>query len=290
MMNVDAGCRMPDAGCRMPDAGCRMPDAGCLRTHARGVAMELGLAGRRALVTGAAGGIGRAVAVALAAEGVSVALVDRRAPDDVAADVAGRGSAHTPLAIAADVTDEAQVAASVSAVAEAFGGLDLVVGCAGISGPVGTPLTQTSLADWHAVLDVNVTGAFLLLKHALPVLQRSDAGSAVFVASDSALVAAPGMAPYCASKAALVQLVRAASVETVGVRINAVCPSIVDTPMSRGDLGLDEDGFAGMPYPVQTAADVADEVLFLCSPRARAIDAAALVSDFGYTARSNFPA
>ena len=247
--------------------------------------MELGLAGRRALVTGAAGGIGRAVAAALVAEGARVALVDRTAPDDVAAEL-GDGA----FAIAADAVDEAQVAASVSAASERLGGLDVVVGCAGISGPVGTGLTQTSLADWNAVLTVNVTGAFLLLKHALPVLQRSDAGSAVFVASDSALVAAPGMAPYCASKAALLQLVRAASVETDLVRINAVCPSIVDTPMSRGDLGIALGGFAAMPYPVQTAAEVANEILFLCSPRSRAIDAAALVSDFGYTARSNFPA
>lgn len=251
--------------------------------HEDGDPMELGLEGRSALVTGAAGGIGRAVVEALAAEGARVAALDREVTD---ASAAALGAA---LALEADVTDETQVEASVAAAVSRFGGVDLVVGCAGVSGPVGTTLDETSLADWQRVFAVNVTGAFLVLKHALPALRRSPAPAVVFVASDSALVAAPGMAPYCASKAALVQLARAVSVENPGVRVNAVCPSIVDTPMSRGDLGL-ESGFADTSYPVQTAADVAAEIAFLCSSRARAIDAAVLVSDFGYTARSGFPA
>jgi NAD(P)-dependent dehydrogenase (short-subunit alcohol dehydrogenase family) len=289
--------------------------------------MELGIAGRGALVTGAAGGIGRAVAEALAAEGARVALVDRVAPEEHAARMRAGGA--DAVAIGADVTDELQVSSAVAAAVAAFGGLHIVVGCAGISGPVGTALTDTTLADWRAVFDVNVTGSFLLLKHALPVLAatvqanavqantlqantvqfstlqantlqadavqsstlqaETEQASAVLVASDSALVVAPGMAAYCASKAAVLQLVKAASVENERVRVNAICPSIVDTPMSRGDLGLTA-GFAGVDYPVQTAAEVAAEIVFLCSPWARAVDGAALVSDFGYTARSNFPA
>lgn len=254
---------------------------------ARTGCMELGIAGRAALVTGAAGGIGRAVGAALAAEGVRVALVDRAAPEAEASRLQGTGA--DALALAADVTDDAQTAAAVAAAVARFGGLDIVVGCAGISGPVGTALVDTTAEQWQSVFAVNVLGSFLLLRHTLPVLSTSDAASVVLVASDSALVVAPGMAAYCASKAAVVQLARAASVEHATVRINAVCPSVVDTPMSRGDLGL-EGGFAGVGFPVQTAAEVADEILFLSSPRARAIDAAALVSDFGYTARSNFPA
>lgn len=249
--------------------------------------MDLGLGGRAALVTGAAGGIGRAVAEALAAEGARVALVDRAAPEQDAARLRATGA--EAVALAADATDEEQIAAAVTAADAAFGALDVVIGCAGVSGPVGTALVDTTRAQWEAVFAVNVTGSFLLLAHALPVLRRSDAAAVAFVASDSALVVAPGMAAYCAAKAALLQLVRAASVENPGVRVNAVCPSIVDTPMSRGDLGL-HDGFGGVAYPVQTAEEVAAELLFLCSPRARAVDAAALVSDFGYTARSNFPA
>ncbi|MFT4213934.1 MAG: SDR family oxidoreductase [Microbacterium sp.] len=250
--------------------------------------MDLGIAGRAALVTGAAGGIGTAVAEILAAEGVRLALVDRDAPESLAARLRADGA--DALALAADAADEAAVTAAVAEATARYGGLDIVVGCAGVSGPVGTDLVDTALAQWEHVFAVNVTGSFLLLRHTLPLLERA-AGCAVFVASDSAIVAAPGMAAYCASKAALVHLVRAASVEHPLVRINAVCPSIVDTPMSRGDLGIDGvDGFADAAYPVQSAAEVAAEIAFLVSPRARAVNAAALVSDFGYSARSNFPA
>ncbi|MGN6200721.1 SDR family NAD(P)-dependent oxidoreductase [Humibacter sp.] len=249
--------------------------------------MDLRLTGRRALVTGAAGGIGGAVSRALVSEGVSIALLDREAPEAIASALRDEGG-HA-VALATDAVDESQVASAVSAAAHSLGGLDLVIGCAGISGPVGTTLVDTSQDAWERVFAVNVTGAFLLLKHALPELRRGTDPAAVFVASDSALVAAGGMAAYCASKAALLQLVRAASVEEELVRITAVCPSIVDTPMSRGDLGL-TDGFHDVGYPVQTADDVAAELIFLASPRARAVDATGLVSDFGYTARSSFPA
>lgn len=248
--------------------------------------MELGMRGLRALVTGAAGGIGAAAAEALAAEGVRVALLDREAGP--LAELALRFGG---VAVVADVTDEAQVADAVAAAVSALGGLDLLIGCAGISGPVGTALRDTDVADWNRVFAVNVTGSFLVLKHAVPALAASTVAAAVFVASDSALVAAPGMAPYCASKAAVLQLARAAAVELApdGIRVNAVCPSIVDTPMSRGDLGVDA-GFAGAAYPVQTAAEVAAQLVFLCSPLARPITGTGLVSDFGYTARSGFPA
>jgi dihydroanticapsin dehydrogenase len=249
--------------------------------------MELGLRGRTALVTGAAGGIGSAAARALIAEGARVALLDRDAGSlaALARDLGDAASIH-----AVDVTDEHRVASAVADAVERWGGLDVVIGCAGISGPVGTPLAETSVADWDAVFSVNARGPFLVLRAAIPALRRSDAASVVLVASDSALVAAAGMAPYCASKAAVLHLARAASVELAedGIRVNAVCPSIVDTPMSRGDLEVDD--FAGAAYPVQTAAEVAAQLVFLASPVSRPVNGASLVSDFGYTARSNFPA
>jgi len=249
--------------------------------------MELGLRGRTALVTGAAGGIGSAAARALIAEGARVALLDRDAGSlaALARDLGDAASIH-----AVDVTDEHRVASAVADAVERWGGLDVVIGCAGISGPVGTPLAETSLADWDAVFSVNARGPFLVLRAAIPALRRSDAASVVLVASDSALVAAAGMAPYCASKAAVLHLARAASVELAedGIRVNAVCPSIVDTPMSRGDLEVDD--FAVAAYPVQSAAEVAAQLVFLASPVSRPVNGASLVSDFGYTARSNFPA
>lgn len=248
--------------------------------------MELQLQGRTALVTGAAGGIGRAVAQALAAEGVRVALLDRSA--EGLAETAASCPGSVP--VVADVTDEAAVGAAVSDAVAALGVLHTVVCCAGISGPVGSGIEGISLAEWQAVFAVNVTGAFLVLRAALPALREAPAASVVLVASDSAFVASAGMAPYCASKAALVQFGRALSVDLAGddVRVTTVSPSIVDTPMSRGDLG--DAAFAAPAFPVQTAEEIAAHVTYLASPRARAVNGSGILSDFGYSARSGFPA
>lgn len=248
--------------------------------------MDLQLTGTTALVTGAASGIGRATALALAAEGVRVALLDRDA--DALAETA-RGCGDAVIRVV-DVTDEAQVAVAVSTSVAELGGVDAVVCCAGISGPVGSSIEEISLLEWNAVFAVNVTGTFLVLAKVLPALRASASASVVLLASDSAFVSSPGMAPYCASKAALVQLGRSLSVDLAGtgIRVNTVAPSIVDTPMSRGDLGA--EAFVAPPFEVQTPEDVASHVLYLVSPRSRAINGTTVLSDFGYSARSGFPA
>lgn len=248
--------------------------------------MDLQLHETTALITGAASGIGRATALALAAEGVRVALLDR---EGAGLQEVARGCADA-VVLVADVTDESQVQAAVHAGVTALGRLDAVVCCAGVSGPVGTPIEETTLDSWNRVLAVNVTGPFLVLKHALPALREADAASVVLLASDSALVASPGMVPYCTSKAAVVHLGRALSVDLADtrIRVNTVAPSIVDTPMSRGDLG--DAAFDEPFFPVQSAAEVAAHVAYLVSPRARAINGTTVLSDFGYTARSGFPA
>ncbi|WP_340682274.1 SDR family oxidoreductase [Amycolatopsis coloradensis] len=239
--------------------------------------MGLDLAGKAVLVTGAASGIGLACVQAFLAEGARVGALDR-APVPTLADGL--------LALHADVTDEPSMAAAVDAVASRFGGLDVVVGCAGISGPVGTPVTETSAADFAALMAINVTGQFLLVKHAAPWLTASG-GSVVLLASDSAFTSAPGMVPYCASKGAVVAMTRALAVDLPGVRVNCVCPSVVDTPMARGDLGdvLDDPAF-----PVQAPEEVAWQVLHLASARSRAVNGQAVLADFGVSARSGFPA
>ncbi|PRX49365.1 dihydroanticapsin dehydrogenase [Prauserella shujinwangii] len=247
------------------------------------------LDGAVVLVTGAASGIGAAVARLAADRGATPVLLDLDGDRAQRQADALRGRAVPAMAATTDVTDETSVRSAAESALHRLGRIDVVVTCAGISGPVGTSLEQVSLADWQRVLAVNVTGAYLTLKHTLPALRRSPLGSAVLVASDSALVAAPGMVPYCAAKAAVVQLARALSVETAGqVRVNAVCPSIVDTPMSRGDLG--RTGFADAGYPVHRPEDVAEHVLYLASPRSAGIHGTALTVDFGYSARSAFPA
>ncbi|GLZ39336.1 SDR family NAD(P)-dependent oxidoreductase [Actinokineospora sp. NBRC 105648] len=237
--------------------------------------MRLELAGRAVLVTGAASGIGLACARAFLAEGARVAMLDR-VPVPVL----------DGLVVQADVTDESQVVDAIASVVARFGGLDVVVGCAGVSGPVGTPLVETSAADIAKVLAVNVTGQLLVAKHAVPHLPVG--GSIVLLASDSAFVSAPGMVPYCASKGAVVALTSALAVELDGIRVNCVCPSIVDTPMARADLGdhvIDEADF-----PVLAADEVAAHVLYLASPVSRSINGQAVLADFGVSARSGFPA
>lgn len=136
------------------------------------------------------------------------------------------------------------------------------------------------------MLAVNVTGQLLMVKHAAPWLTAAR-GSVVLLASDSAFTSAPGMVPYCASKGAVVAMTRALAVDLPGVRGNSVCPSVVDTPMSRGDLG---DVLDDPEFPVQTPEDVAAHVLYLASARSRTLDGQAVLADYGVSARSGFPA
>lgn len=270
--------------------------------------MNTGLGGRIAVVTGAASGIGRAVCAALLSEGCAVAGLDRdRAALDRAAQelatLSPDGSRLPPsddgapppaagfVPLCLDLCDESAVQAAFASLNDRFGSLDLLVSCAGVSGPVGTPLENTELREWRMVLDVNLLAPFLVLKHALPLLREGRQPAVVLLASDSAFVTAPGMAPYCASKAGLVQLGRSVAVEWAehGIRVNSLCPSVVDTPMSRADLKK-PGGFAGAGFPVQSPDQVAQQVLFLLSPHLGPVNGTTLLSDFAYSARSAFPA
>jgi NAD(P)-dependent dehydrogenase (short-subunit alcohol dehydrogenase family) len=242
--------------------------------------MDLKLTGRTALVTGGASGIGRAVVTSLFAEGVRVTVLDR-APRP--ADLPDSVRWHT-----GDVTDEDAVAAAVRDCAD----LAVAVGCAGISGPMGEEPTDISRDDFARTVEVNLTGQFLLAKHAAAAMRERGGGAIVFVASDSGFVAAPGMAAYCASKGGVLMLAKALAtdLDPYGVRVNCVAPSIVDTPMSRADLGLTEDGFDGQPFPVHRPQEIAAAVCYLVSDLARGINGTAHVLDFGGLARSTFPA
>ena len=256
--------------------------------------MDLGLAGKTVLVSGAASGIGRACALAFAREGAHLALLD--IDDDAGAalqrELAGVPGAGASRFFRADVSDEAAVSGAVRDAAAFFGGIDAVVGCAGISGPVGVGVEDLALSDFRRVMEVNVTGQFLLAKHCAPFPRASDAGAMVLLASDSSFVAVPGMVPYNASKGAVLQLTRALSVELAadGVRVNCVCPSVVDTPMARADLGETSESLNARDFPVQSPEQVANHVLYLASPASAPVNGTSLVSDFGYVARSSFPA
>ena len=202
----------------------------------------------------------------------------------------GDGSASVVVADA-DVSDEQSIAGAIDAVAHELGGLDALVLCAGIEGDVGAAVSEITSDGFREVLDVNVLGSFLPVKAALPHLRGSEAPTITLIGSDSGFVAVPGNLAYNASKGAVVQFTRALAVElydTDRIRVNSVAPSVVDTPMARRALG--DEVMDSPDFPLQSAEDVAWSVAYLSSRRARAVNGQTLLSDFGYTGRSSFPA
>lgn len=239
------------------------------------------LAGRVAFVTGGSQGIGRAIVEALAANGAAVAVcgleVDR-VDETVAAVGAAGGQA---LAVPADVTDRASIDSAVEATVQRFGRLDVLVTSAGIQryGNV----VDTDEATWDQVIAVNLKGVYLVAKAALPHLRASGHGSIVVISSVQGHVAQAGVAAYAASKGALDMLVRSMAVDEAvhGVRVNAVCPGSVDTPMLRASARRFSDGTDagvqalveqwGRSHPVGRVArpdEIAEVVAFLVSDRA----------------------
>ena len=191
-------------------------------------AMEARLAGMVAIVTGAGSGIGRATACALAAEGARVALVGRRAPHLEAVRAAIGSEA---LTFPADVSDEAQVSSLVAGVEDAWGRIDIVVNSAGVNVPA-RALEQVSGANWRQILDINLTGPFLLTRAVLPAMRRQRAGTIVNVSSMAALTVSHLSGPaYSASKAALNSFTESINLAERhnGIRACAICPGEVAT-------------------------------------------------------------
>lgn len=255
--------------------------------------VDVGLTGRRFVITGGSSGIGLAAAEALLAEEAAVGIVGRSSKRLNAALKQLRATFPEGMVVGAagDVAVEDSVKAAVEQIASELGGLDGLVGSAGIAGSYGEASDQVSAEEFLEVQRVNVVGTYLAVKAALPFLKQGADPAITIIGSDSGFVAAPGMLAYNASKGAIVQLTRALSVElheAFGIRVNSICPSIVDTPMSRDGLGV--SSFEGADFPVCAPADIAWLVVSLLSPRSRAVNGASLLADFGYHARSSFPA
>jgi NAD(P)-dependent dehydrogenase (short-subunit alcohol dehydrogenase family) len=250
--------------------------------------MDMRLRDRVVLVSGGASGIGHACVQAVVSEGGAVVIIDRNQHGQLIADDL-RAEGHAVEFVQADITEEAVVRRCIHEALGSLGQIDAVIACAGISGPVGTTATDVTVDDWDRVMAVNVRGNFLLAKHAIPVLKRSDVSSMVFLASDSALVAFEGMAPYSTSKGAVLMLTKALAVDHPEVRFNCLCPSVVDTPMSRIDLGH-PDGFADTDLPMIQTHQIAAHAVFLASPVSAPINGTSIVADHGFMARSAQPA
>lgn len=231
---------------------------------------------RTAIVTGAGSGIGRAVAERLAAEGMSVLCADLNAAA-AEATAAAIGPAARPNA--ADVTDEAAVEAMARAALEWTGRIDACVANAG--GMVEGSVTALSLADWTRALTVNATGAFLTARAVLPHLEASGAGTLVFTASTVGLAGMKGVAGYSAAKGAVVALTRAIAADYAdrGVRVNAVAPGAVRTPLSvsqfraRAADGAELEALLDQVirrYPIARwgqPEEIAEVIAFLATPR-----------------------
>ncbi|MBS0527822.1 MAG: SDR family oxidoreductase, partial [Proteobacteria bacterium] len=195
------------------------------------MADHIRLDGKIALVTGAAGVIGTATMRLLAERGARIAAVDRQEGPlkDAIKDLPASADA---LAITADVTQEDEVAGYVRAAVSKFGGIDVFYNNAGVEGDI-KPIVDYPLESFRRVLDVNVVGVFLGMKHVLPVMLRKNSGSIINTASIAGLIGSPAIAVYSASKHAVIGLTKSAAQECsgTGVRVNCVCPGLIDSRM-----------------------------------------------------------
>lgn len=245
------------------------------------------LSGKVAIVTGAAGGIGLATARRLAAEGAMVAITDLHEEEALAAAETIKGTA---IGFALDVTDEQAVIEGVRSTESRLGGVDIMVANAGIALDATAP--ETELEDWRRVIDVNLTGTFLMLKHAILAIRRHGrGGSLICHASMSGQIATNGETAYCASKAGVVGMVRSVAGDHAadGIRCNAVCPGVTETPMTAAlwrDRGtaFRAELEARHPLGLGSPEDVAAASAFLASDDARHITGTAIFVDGGYTA------
>ena len=252
------------------------------------------LDGKVAIVTGAAGVIGTATIQLLAERGARIVAVDRKQGELDAALKTLPASAEA-LAVTADVSQEDEVADYVRAAVDQFGTIDVFYNNAGIEGEI-KPITQYPLETFRKVLDVNVVGVFLGMKHLLPVMLGHNKGSIINTASIAGLVGSPHIAVYSASKHAVIGLTKTAAWECTGtnVRVNCVCPGLIDSRMLSAILDGRNPGNAPVPneriverIPARRlglASEVASIVAFLASDEASYVSGSAYTVDGGRTA------
>jgi NAD(P)-dependent dehydrogenase (short-subunit alcohol dehydrogenase family) len=252
------------------------------------------LDGKIAVVTGAAGVIGSATIRLLAERGARIVAVDRR-EQDLQTAIKDLPASADAFAVAADVTSEDEVAEYVRATVDKFGTIDVFYNNAGIEGDI-KPITEYSLESFRKVIDVNVVGVFLGMKHVLPVMLKQNKGSIINTASIAGLMGSPLIAVYSASKHAVIGLTKTAAWECTGtdVRVNCVCPGLIESRMLSTILQGRSGGNAPPPndkiverIPARRlgqGSEVASIVAFLASDEASYVSGSAYTVDGGRTA------
>jgi len=248
------------------------------------------------IVTGGTSGIGRDAAVLFAKAGAKVVVAGRREAEGEETIARVRAAGGDAVFVKTDVSKGAEVDALVQKTVEKFGRLDVAFNNAGIEGSW-SPIVEQSEDDWDRTIDINLKGVWLCLKYQIrQMLKQGGGGAIVNMASVAGLIGSAGAATYCASKHGVMGLTKAAALETArsGIRINVVCPAVIETPMGErlfGEpefkkfaLGLHPIGRFGRPM------EVAEAVVWMCSDRASFMTGQSLVLDGGFLAGPNSPA
>lgn len=249
------------------------------------------LTGKVGVVTGGSAGIGRATALALAAHGATVVVADLDVErgGQVVSEILDKGGVAS--FVRTDVSDDQSVAATMAAIVDLYGGLDLAFNNAGIEG-VPAPTAECTVDNWQRTLAVNLTGVWFCMRHEIPLMLRTGRGSIVNCASVAGLVGFTTIPAYVASKHGVVGLTKTAALEYAeqGIRVNAVCPGVIDTEMVERFTGGQPEAEAAMiaTEPVGRMGqpeEIADAVVWLCSDQSSFVTGQAIAVDGGFVAR-----